>query len=65
MVEKGSSWYDQIFNLFLIIEIMLTYLKTGIGATAILTCVTPILTKAGTGFLISTRVLEGLFEVRN
>ena len=38
---------------------------TGIGATASLTILTPILTKTGTGFLISTRILEGLFEVRS
>ena len=37
---------------------------TGIGATATLTILTPVLTKTGTGFLISTRILEGLFEVR-
>ena len=36
---------------------------TGIGATASLTLLTPILTKTGTGFLVSTRILEGLFEV--
>ena len=35
----------------------------GIAATAILTVLTPILTKMGTGFLIATRVFEGLFEV--
>ena len=35
----------------------------GIGATASLTLLTPILTKTGTGFLVSTRILEGLFEV--
>lgn len=34
----------------------------GIGATASLTLLTPILTKTGTGFLVSTRILEGLFE---
>ena len=37
----------------------------GIGATASLTILTPILTKTGTGFLVSTRILEGLFEVRS
>ena len=36
---------------------------TGICATALLTIATPILTKSGTGYLITTRVLEGLFEV--
>ena len=36
----------------------------GISATAILTLLTPVLTKAGTGYLITTRILEGLFEVR-
>ena len=35
----------------------------GIGATASLTILTPVLTKTGTGFLVSTRILEGLFEV--
>ena len=35
----------------------------GIGATSVLTILTPILTRVGTGFLISTRILEGLFEV--
>ena len=35
----------------------------GISATAILTVLTPVLTKAGTGYLITTRILEGLFEV--
>ncbi|XP_040572757.1 sialin isoform X1 [Lepeophtheirus salmonis] len=34
----------------------------GIAATAFLTILTPILTKIGTGFLITTRILEGLFE---
>ena len=36
---------------------------TGIGATATLTLLTPVLTKTGTGFLVTTRILEGLFEV--
>ena len=36
---------------------------TGIAATATLTLLTPVLTKTGTGFLITTRILEGLFEV--
>ena len=35
----------------------------GIAATATLTLLTPILTKTGTGFLVTTRILEGLFEV--
>ena len=35
---------------------------TGILATALLTLATPVLTKSGTGYLITTRVLEGLFE---
>ncbi|XP_059083587.1 sialin-like isoform X2 [Tigriopus californicus] len=35
---------------------------TGITATAFLTLLTPALTKAGTGFLIALRILEGLFE---
>ena len=35
----------------------------GIGATSVLTILTPLLTRVGTGFLISTRILEGLFEV--
>ncbi len=34
----------------------------GIGATAFLTILTPALTWSGTGFLIVTRILEGLFE---
>eukprot|EP00096_Caligus_rogercresseyi_P002339 TRINITY_DN14442_c0_g1_i1.p1 TRINITY_DN14442_c0_g1~~TRINITY_DN14442_c0_g1_i1.p1 ORF type:complete len:247 (+),score=35.20 TRINITY_DN14442_c0_g1_i1:91-831(+) len=34
----------------------------GIAATAFLTILTPALTKIGTGFLITTRILEGLFE---
>ena len=35
----------------------------GIAATATLTLMTPVLTKTGTGYLVSTRILEGLFEV--
>ena len=35
----------------------------GIAATAFLTVLTPVLTRAGTGYLITTRILEGLFEV--
>ena len=35
---------------------------TGIGATAALTILTPLLANLGTGLLIFTRVLEGLFE---
>ena len=34
----------------------------GISATALLTLATPVLTKSGTGYLVTTRVLEGLFE---
>lgn len=34
----------------------------GIAATSLLTLFTPFLTRTGTGFLISTRILEGLFE---
>jgi ACS family sodium-dependent inorganic phosphate cotransporter len=37
----------------------------GIGATAFLTLLIPVLTKAGVGFLIAIRVLQGLFEVRS
>jgi MFS family permease len=35
----------------------------GIAATSTLTLATPFLAKSGTGFLITTRILEGLFEV--
>merc|ERR1711997_786158 len=35
----------------------------GIAATSVLTVLTPFLTRIGTGFLITTRILEGLFEV--
>ena len=35
----------------------------GIAATSVLTLATPLLAKSGTGFLITTRILEGLFEV--
>ena len=36
---------------------------TGIAATSVLTLMTPFMTKIGTGFLITTRILEGVFEV--
>lgn len=35
----------------------------GLAATALLTIVTPPLAKAGMGWLIAIRVIEGLFEV--
>ncbi len=35
----------------------------GIAATSFLTVLTPALTKAGVGFLITVRIFEGLFEV--
>jgi ACS family sodium-dependent inorganic phosphate cotransporter len=34
----------------------------GIAATSVLTLLTPLFAKAGTGYLITTRILEGLFE---
>merc|ERR1719458_2241661 len=34
----------------------------GIAATSVMTLLTPFLTHRGIGFLITTRVLEGLFE---
>ena len=40
-----------------------TIFLIGIAATSTLTLVTPFLAKSGTGFLITTRILEGLFEV--
>lgn len=36
----------------------------GLAATALLTIVTPPLAKAGMGWLIAVRVIEGLFEVK-
>lgn len=36
----------------------------GLAATAFLTVLTPPLARAGTGWLIAVRIVEGLFEVR-
>ena len=64
----GSFFYGYIFT-----QIPGGYLATkfggkrvfviGIAATSVLTLLTPLLTRFGTGFLITTRILEGLFEV--
>ena len=64
----GSFFYGYIFT-----QIPGGYLATkfggkrvfviGIAATSVLTLLTPFLTHIGTGFLITTRILEGLFEV--
>ena len=67
-VILGAFFYGYIFT-----QIPGGYLATkfggkrifliGIAATSVLTLLTPFLTRCGIGFLISTRVLEGLFEV--
>ena len=67
-VILGSFFYGYIFT-----QIPGGYLATkfggkrvfviGIAATSVLTLLTPFLTHIGTGFLITTRILEGLFEV--
>ena len=67
-VILGSFFYGYIFT-----QIPGGYLATkfggkrvfviGIAATSVLTLLTPLLTHMGTGFLITTRILEGLFEV--
>jgi len=66
-VILGSFFYGYIFT-----QIPGGYLATkfggkrvfviGIAATSVLTLLTPFLTHIGTGFLITTRILEGLFE---
>ena len=68
-VILGAFFYGYIFT-----QIPGGYLATkfggkrifliGIAATSIMTLLTPFLTHRGIGFLITTRVLEGLFEVR-
>ena len=65
----GAFFYGYIFT-----QIPGGYLATkfggkrifliGIAATSVMTLLTPFLTHRGIGFLITTRVLEGLFEVR-
>lgn len=66
-VILGSFFYGYIFT-----QIPGGYLATkfggkrifliGIAATSVMTLLTPFLTHRGIGFLITTRVLEGLFE---
>ena len=68
-VILGAFFYGYIFT-----QIPGGYLATkfggkrifliGIAATSVMTLLTPFLTHRGIGFLITTRVLEGLFEVR-
>ena len=67
-VILGAFFYGYIFT-----QIPGGYLATkfggkrifliGIAATSVMTLLTPFLTHRGIGFLITTRVLEGLFEV--
>ena len=67
-VILGAFFYGYIFT-----QIPGGYLATkfggkrifliGIAATSVMTLLTPFLTHQGIGFLITTRVLEGLFEV--